>query len=430
MAKPIWINLNKISGSNNDSVTAITTKYEGRTNREGTIRIKATGIDLYEDVTITQKGTAFIIVNPYTPTIPGNIGSSFKLTGKSNLKNIYFTSSSDKIRATTLTVNSKTIEGWDGKTNVDITNDPGATDSYTFELLISVNANNSDSQQAYSLTLGEKTEGLKQTIEVTQSAGEKTYADPVISTLTYPEAKANANTISPTIVYSQTWGWNGSTSGGGTINSGASFKYSIDADPQLPVPELNTNTGNITFSTLDTTATSASEYTVNCTITLNEKTATKRVTVHREANTATYGNATLNIENPLSVANTGGTLDVVLLITDAFSQTVSYTSGATRNGSATLSSTKVTYDGLNAGFVTIIDNRKLQYQANDTIYDRTQKIIVTVNGEGDKVAAQNINFVQRKSNATLSVVPSTLTFESAGGEQTLTIKSNVSWTVE
>lgn len=430
MAKPIWINLNKISGSNNDSVTVTATKYEGRTNRESTIRIKATGIDLYEDVTITQKGTAFIIVNPYTSTIPGNIGSSFKLTGKSNLKNIYFTSSSDKIRATALTVNSKTIEGWDGKTNVGITNDPGTTDSYTFELLISVSANNSDSQQVYSLTLGEKTEGLKQTIEVTQSAGEKTYADPVISTFTYPEAKASTDTISPTIVYSQTWGWNGSTTGGGTINSGASFKYSIGADSQLPVPELNTNTGNITFTTLGTTPTSTSEYNVDCTVTLNGKTATKRVTVNREANTATYGNATLNIENPLSVANTSGTLDVTLLIADAFSQTVSYTSGATRNGSATLSSTKVTYDGLNAGFVTIVENKKLQYQANSTIYDRTQKITVTVNGEGNKVASQNINFVQRKSSATLSVVPTDLTFESAGGEQTIDIKSNISWTIE
>ena len=430
MAKPIWINLNKISGSNNDSVTATATKYEGRTNRESTIRIKATGIDLYEDVTITQKGTAFIIVNPYTSTIPGNIGSSFKLTGKSNLKNIYFTSSSDKIRATALIVNSKTIEGWDGKTNVGITNDPGATDSYTFELLISVNANNSDSQQVYSLILGEKEGEVKQTIEVTQSAGDKTYADPVISIFTYPEAKASTNTISPTIVYSQTWGWNSNTTGGGTISSGASFKYSISTDSQLPIPELNTNTGNITFTTLGTTPTSDSEYNVNCTVTLNGKTATKRVTVNREANIATYGNATLNITNPLKVANTSGTLDVALLIADAFSQTVSYTSGTTRNGSATLSSTKVAYDGLNAGFVTIVENRKLQYEANSTIYDRTQKIIVTVNGEGDKEASQNINFVQSKSNATLSVIPATLTFESAGGEQTIDIKSNISWTIE
>ena len=58
--------------------------------------------------------------------------------------------------------------------------------------------------------------GVEDSVSVSQAAGVKTYAAPVVS-VTYPDVPASGGSVSPTVRVTQTWGWNGSTTNGGTL---------------------------------------------------------------------------------------------------------------------------------------------------------------------------------------------------------------------
>lgn len=117
---------------------------------------------------------------------------------------------------------------------------------------------------------------LTKTATCTQSAGVKTYANPVVS-LSYATIPAKGGTVSPTISYSQTWGWNGATSGGGTVTSGATISYSGTS--------VNTTNGSVTAASKGTTISNITTVTTaTATVKLNGKTGTKSATVSQQAN--------------------------------------------------------------------------------------------------------------------------------------------------
>ena len=113
----------------------------------------------------------------------------------------------------------------------------------------------------------------------TQSAGVKTYANPVVS-LSYSDIPASGGSVSPSYSYSQTWGWNGATSGGGTITSGGTLKWTGCTD--------NT-TGRCSASTKGTVISTRSSVTgsATLTVTLNGKSGSKSTTVYQALNTIT-----------------------------------------------------------------------------------------------------------------------------------------------
>ena len=117
------------------------------------------------------------------------------------------------------------------------------------------------------------------TATCTQSAGAKTYANPVVS-LSYATIPAKGGTVTPTMSYSQTWGWNGATSGGGTITSGATVRYrgtSVNATSgAVSASSKGTNISNITTVT-----------TATATVTLNDKSGSKSVAVKQAGNYVT-----------------------------------------------------------------------------------------------------------------------------------------------
>lgn len=120
---------------------------------------------------------------------------------------------------------------------------------------------------------------LTKTATCTQSAGAKTYANPVIS-LSYATIPAKGGTVTPTLSYSQTWGWNGATSGGGTITSGATVSYSGTS--------VNTTNGSVTAGTKGTIISNVTTVTTTTvTVKLNGKTGTKSATVQQALNTIT-----------------------------------------------------------------------------------------------------------------------------------------------
>lgn len=122
------------------------------------------------------------------------------------------------------------------------------------------------------VTANEKTAEIEATCK--QLENYKTYATPEI-TLSYDIIPASGGTVTPNLTYSQTWGWDGETTGGGIIDTDGIITYSGATE----------TTGNVIASSKNSVI---SEQTVVATVTvtveLNSVTGTKTVDVYQEAN--------------------------------------------------------------------------------------------------------------------------------------------------
>ncbi len=162
-----------------------------------------------------------------------------------------------------------------------------------------------------------------------------------------------------------------------------------------------------------------------------DKTATKTLTVHQAANTATYGAVTIGQATPVSLAASGETYAIV----PALKQTVTYTSGATRT-EATPADNKVQLSAEYAvktakeGFSLDTNAGKVTVNLNPTTAPREGFVVtISAEGEGGKTATKDITFNQQGSTSTLDLSPDTMSFIAAGETKTLTITSNDSWTL-
>ena len=158
------------------------------------------------------------------------------------------------------------------------------------------------------------TSGSKiQTCNLTQAAGYYTYAIPVI-TITYSDISAGGGTVIPTYSFTQTYGWNGVSSGVGTIVDGGSWIFTN---------ATNTSTGAVTANSLGTTEKVRSKITtVNAQVTSHGVTAVKPVDVFQEANTAEYATPVVSVSYA-TIPASGGTVTP----NKSFTQGVTYTSG-------------------------------------------------------------------------------------------------------
>lgn len=110
--------------------------------------------------------------------------------------------------------------------------------------------------------------------------------------------------------------------------------------------------------------------------------------IYQEANVATAGDVTLNIQkNAFGLKAEGETVDLSSQVTT--SQTMNFTSGSTRNGSV-----KVTYSANTVeGFT--LNNASVTASANNQFKTRDGFIVtVTATGEGSKTATKQIAFSQ------------------------------------
>lgn len=169
-----------------------------------------------------------------------------------------------------------------------------------------------------------------------QSAGVHTYSVPLVS-LSYATILASGGTVSPELSYSQTWGWNGSTSGGGTITSGGVVTYSgtsVASDGKVTASSKGVVISDIT------TVTEAS-----VSVVLNGETGSASFTVLQAANEASYGAVTISGGSVDDIPASGGSVSAMSGL--SASQDVSYTSGSTRTGSVDISySAPVSADSL------------------------------------------------------------------------------------
>ena len=125
---------NNLSGTGNGSLQVTTTSktYYGREPRYGTLRVTGDKGLRHSTVSLKLKGAAEFITAASTMDGDGNI----IISGTSNVKNLYFASGTAQI--TGAKINGVSVDGaWDGNTLVAVPNDPGATDKYTFDFVMS-----------------------------------------------------------------------------------------------------------------------------------------------------------------------------------------------------------------------------------------------------------------------------------------------------
>lgn len=252
------------------------------------------------------------------------------------------------------------------------------------------------------------------TMYIYQEANEETsitYGLPVINSFTVDDIPASGGSISSgSVSYYQPRVQNytsGAHSTLSALDSGGTITY----------------TKEVSASSLGTTVKDrASVGTLTATVTMNGRSASKEVTVYQKANSATYGAVSVSVTpNPVSIIAAGA----IYNIKPTTSQTVSFTSGATRAGSIDLS-----YAAKNT--VTGFSNRgeTVTVQPNTTTSPRNGFIVtVTASGEGSKSDSVDVTFNQAAAAAYLNVDPATINIAADATSASFNIESNDSWTI-
>ena len=245
---------------------------------------------------------------------------------------------------------------------------------------VNVTENTSTSaREGYTVVVTAKGEGSKtasKNVVFNQSAGVRTYATPQILSFTYPVISAAGGTVTPTVTYKQTWGWNGETSGGGEITTGAALSFSGTGVASSGAVSAGSKGTTVSGQTKVTDAT--------VTVTLNNIKATSTVAVNQAANSATYGAVSISGGSVADIPASGGSVSSASGISAA--QTVSFTSGQSRAGSVSISySTAVSAGSLGT-----------------TVKARTKvgTLTATARGEGSKTASKAFDVYQQANSAT------------------------------
>lgn len=520
-AVPSWVTIGTPSGTNDGESTIQVAAYTGREDRSATVTAQTSG-GASDTSTVNQAGKpAHITIATKTYSV-GASGGSVEITGTSNVASLSLVGTTRITGAVyKLTVNETVDDSWDGSEDTQVDGDPGASADFSFKISITYPANSTESARkdvfAVKTAEGDITSG---DITVNQAAGAKTYSDITITAFTYPTIAAKGGTVNPTITYSQTWGWNGSTTGGGTITTGATLAYSGDVvvagtgavtaeskgttvsaettiDNVTVLVTLNGKTKSASFAvkqaanaitsygdvvisggtvsdipasggsvsaatgatasqiitytseetragevdlsysaavSAETLGTTVKSRTLIGKLTLTatgegSKSATKDFDVYQAANAVTtYGDVSLDLTTPVSLQAQGQTYDLGAQVDSKFAQTITFTSGATRDGEITLEDYSVVT--AKEGFSLEDSTGEVTVTQNPGTTARNGFVVkVTVTGEGSKSTSVNVTFNQQGSDSYIIVTPETLEFEAAGGTKTITIESNDSWTI-
>lgn len=237
---------------------------------------------------------------------------------------------------------------------------------------VTMGNNTSTSTQSGTVTLTQAETGKKLTLSCSQSAGYKTYSEITASGGAVTDIPASGGTRSSFTTlpsYSQTWGWNGSTTGGGTITSGASISYGTA----------------VSASNLEDTIKSRTQVgTLTGTLSLNGKTKSVSIPVYQEANIwlgYSYGSWSVTLTaSSYTISNTGGS--VTLYPSASRNRYSNYTSGYTvRNGYDTADPSLST-NGI-SGFT--LSGTTLTASSNSSTSSRTVRVFANYEGASDYV---------------------------------------------
>ena len=443
MAKPQWITIGTSKGSMNGESEITASAYTGRTDRSGIIT--GTTIGGATDTTaVTQSGADEVITIATKTYSADKAGQSITISGQSNSANLKIVGATPTIQGLTykLSVESVADTSWNGNTDTTVDGDPGASKKYSFIITVVVPENKSTSAQTAKFSVqnanGNVTSG---DITISQAAGVKTYAAPVISAFSYPVGNipASGGSKTPTLTYSQTWGWNASATNGGTLNgtladpvSGTVFEFK---------GATTESTGVVTASSKGTTVSGVTQVaSVTAKVTLNGKSSAvfAAQTVSQAANQVTYGDVTFTTRTPSAtdIAAGGGTVgkgQITWSGTGAIAnQTISYTSGASVSISNDKGSTSPAFEA-----IAITYSDEVTATSKDTnVSQRTEAgvITITATGAGSEKATKTLTIYQAANTATYGAVSigqaTPVSLNAAGQVYTITpgLKQTVSYT--
>lgn len=195
--------------------------------------------------------------------------------------------------------------------------------------------NTSTSAKSGSVVLTQAETNKKLTISCSQSAGYRTYSEITVSggsVSDIPASGGSRSSFSTMPSYSQTWGWNGSTTGGGTITSGASISYgtAVSADSLGTTAEARTRVGSLT-----------------CTVSLNGKSKSITLDVYQAENeitSTTDGTPLISLSaSSYSISNSGGSVNIYASV--SISTTNYWSSGSASAGSSKSATPTVSASG-------------------------------------------------------------------------------------
>lgn len=237
---------------------------------------------------------------------------------------------------------------------------------------VTMGNNTSTSTRSGTVTLTQAETNKKVTISCSQSAGYKTYGEITASGGAVTDIPASGGTRSsfttlPT--YSQTWGLNGSTTGGGTITSGASISYGTA----------------VSASNLEDTVKSRTQVgTLTGTLSLNGKTKSVSIPVYQEANkwlSYSYGSWSVTLTaSSYTISNTGGS--VALYPSASRNRYSNYTSGYTISDGYDIADPSLSTNGI-SGFT--LSGTTLTASSNSSTSSRTVRVFANYDGASDYV---------------------------------------------
>ena len=200
---------------------------------------------------------------------------------------------------------------------------------------VTMGNNTSTSTRSGTVTLTQAETNKKATISCSQSAGYRTYSEITASggsVSDIPAGGGSRSSFSSMPTYSQTWGWNGSTTGGGTITSGASISYgtAVSASSLGTTSKARTRVGSLT-----------------CTVSLNGKSKSITLDVYQAANSITSttdGTPVISLSaNSYSISNSGGSVNIYASV--SIPTTNHWSSGSTSAGSSKSATPTVSASG-------------------------------------------------------------------------------------
>lgn len=279
---------------------------------------------------------------------------------------------------------------------------------------VTMGNNTSTSTRSGTVTLTQAETNKKLTISCSQSAGYKTYSEITASGGAVTDIPASGGTRSsfttlPT--YSQTWGWNGSTTGGGTITSGASISYGTA----------------VSASNLEDTIKSRTQVgTITGTLSLNGKTKSVSVPVYQEANkwlSYSYGSWSVTLTaSSYTISNAGGS--VTLYPSASRNRYSNYTSGYTVRDGYDTADPSLSTNGI-SGFT--LSGTTLTASSNSSTSSRTIRVFASYGGASDYVnitqggASVSYNYYLAFTSPTGSKTTTRTGLSALGGSSNFTV---------
>jgi len=187
--------------------------------------------------------------------------------------------------------------------------------------ILTVSANNTSTVKTGTVKFTANHQGKTKTVNLTiqQSAGTKTYGPITITNFIYPIVPAGGGSVSPNLSYSQTYGYNGATTGGGTITSGASITYSGT--------NVDARTGTVTAPSLGANATNGDTLltTSNVSVIMNGKQQAATIKVYQEENYLMMPSFNSGFFIPMIGDKNGGTCSMTVMTTGTSKMKSGYT---------------------------------------------------------------------------------------------------------